>query len=294
MKKNAKPSLRNAFLSVYFFELEKQLNQINNHLQHLKFQSEESNTDEFLKKYFKAYFLKNNTIKKSSVQKLCLKVDSTEHIIDVHDLYTYKITNVFLPEELNQEHKAYITRIKKSVYTNPDLYLAISDGNKTYFESVELKSTKGNKIPGSSVQQVLPFEWVIFVKRTNTKVSITTGHYLNSITNKLPFPDRSPRPQIAYKTLENWNKKYRRLEGQVLTIENITELNRTKMNLLSDWQDHLTNEWMQVIQAESTLKGEKRFNRAIRKFTVKLLNFTDKLTLEEREMLKEKLKRMTK
>ena len=90
--------------------------------------------------------------------------------INIEDLKRYKISNVFLPEHLNTEQKKEISTLKKSVYTSPDLYLEITDGINIYFESVELKSTKDNNIPGSSVQQISPFEWVIFIKRDNEKV----------------------------------------------------------------------------------------------------------------------------
>mgnify|MGYP003330257066 CR=1 FL=1 len=44
---------------------------------------------------------------------------------------------------------------------------------KKVYEKIELKSTKDNAIPGSSVQQINPDEWVIFVK--HTRFSIITG-----------------------------------------------------------------------------------------------------------------------
>lgn len=294
MEIDSTPSLLNSFLLVYFFELEKKLNKKENQLQKVKFQSEESNTDEFLKKYFKEYLSRNNNIEATNLKQLQIKIDVKEFIINVEDLFSYRISNVLLPEELSKEQKQNIANSKKSVYTNPDLYLEITDGNYTYFESVELKSTKDNKIPGSSVQQVSPFEWVIFVKRSKGEVSIATGYYLNSITNKLPFPDRSPRPQIGFKTLENWNKKYRKVKDQVLTIENITDLNKEKISLLNDWQDYLANEWLQIIQTDSSKNNEKWFNNALRKFAVKFLDYTDKLSEKEKKSLKNKLLKMIK
>lgn len=294
MEIDSTPSLLNSFLLIYFFELEQKLNTEENHLQKVKFQSEESNTDEFLKKYFKEYLSRNNNIEATNLKQLQIKIDVEEFIINIEDLFSYRISNVLLPEELSKEQKQNIANSKKSVYTNPDLYLEITDGNYTYFESVELKSTKDNKIPGSSVQQVSPFEWVIFVKRSKGEVSITTGYYLNSITNKLPFPDRSPRPQIGFKTLENWNKKYRKVKDQVLTIENITDLNKEKISLLNDWQDYLANEWLQIIQAASSKNNEKWFNNALRKFAVKFLDYTDKLSEKEKISLKNKLLKMIK
>lgn len=201
MDSSIQPNLLNSFLIVYFYKIENELNNTKNGLETIKFQSEEANTDEFLKKYFQDFLSKHNDVKDVKLKKLAVKIDSEEHIIEIEKLKSYKITNVLLPEHLSSQQKKEITASKKSVYTSPDLYLEITDGTNVYFESVELKSTKDNNIPGSSVQQVSPFEWVIFVKRDNEKVLVTTGFYINSITKKLPFPDRSPRPQIGFKTL---------------------------------------------------------------------------------------------
>jgi hypothetical protein len=199
-----------------------------------------------------------------------------------------------LSQNIDEKQKKEITATKKSVYTNPDLYLKITDGTNIYFESVELKSTKDNNIPGSSVQQVSPFEWVIFVKRDNDKVIVTTGFYINSITEKLPFPDRSPRPQIGFKTLVDWNKKYRKVENEVLTINNITEINNDKIKLLTDWQDYLASEWLEIIKSEQVTNKEKWFNNAIRKFALKFIKFSETLTESEKENLKKNLKKLIK
>ena len=280
------PNYLNSFLIVYFYKIENELNNTNNGLETIKFQSEEANTDEFLKKYFQDFLSKHNNINDINLKRLAVKIDSEEQIIDIEKLKLYSISNVLLPEHLNAAQKKNITESKKSVYTNPDLYLEITDGTNIYFESVELKSTKDNNIPGSSVQQVSPFEWVIFVKRDNKKVLVTTGFYINSITEKLTFPDRSPRPQIGFKTLLDWNKKYRKVENDVLTIENITEFNNDKIKLLTDWQDYLASEWIEIIISEKNRNNEKWFNNAIRKFALKLLQYSEMLTESEREKLK--------
>ncbi|MDC1068203.1 hypothetical protein OAQ99_03475 [Candidatus Kapabacteria bacterium] len=287
-------NLLNSFLMVYFYKIENELNTKANGLESVKFQSEEANTDEHLKKYFQDFLLKNNDISDVQLKRLAVKIDLEEHTIDIEKLKLYKITNVLLPEQLSLVQKKHITESKKSVYTSPDLYLEITDGKNIYFESVELKSTKDNNIPGSSVQQVSPFEWVIFVKRNKEKVSVTTGFYINSITEKLPFPDRSPRPQIGFKTLLDWNKKYRKVNNDILTIESITGINNEKIKLLTDWQDFLATEWLEIIKAEESRNNEKWFNNAIRKFALKYLEYTTTLTDQEREKLKSNLKKRIK
>lgn len=291
---NTTQNLLNSFLIVYFYKIENELNTTKNGLETIKFQSEEANTDEHLKKYFQDFLLKHNDLSDVKIKKLSVKIDSEEHTIHIENLQSYKIINVLLPEQLSVEQKKSITESKKSVYTSPDLYLKITDGTNIYFESVELKSTKDNNIPGSSVQQVSPFEWVIFVKRDNEKVLVTTGFYINSITEKLPFPDRSPRPQIGFKTLLEWNKKYRKVENEVLTIENITEINNDKIKLLTDWQDFLATEWLEIIKSEEIRNSEKWFNNAIRKFALKFLDYTDKLTESDKQNLKSNLTKLIK
>lgn len=291
---NVDQNLLNSFLIVYFYKIENELNTTKNGLETIKFQSEEANTDEFLKKYFQDFLSKHNDVNDVKIKKLVIKIDFEEYIIDIDKLQSYRITNVLLPEQLNAQQKKEITASKKSVYTSPDLYLEITDGTTIYFQSVELKSTKDNNIPGSSIQQVLPFEWVIFVKRNSEKVLVTTGFYINSITEKLPFPDRSPRPQIGFKTLADWNNKYRKVENETLKIENFTEINNDKIKLLTDWQDYLASEWLEIIKSEKSKNKEKWFNNTIRKFALKFLEYSHALTEKEKENLKINLTKLIK
>lgn len=283
-----------SFLTLYFHKIETLLNKHSSGLEKVKFESEESNTDEHLKLFFQNFLKENNDISDTNLTDLIIKVDNKEHCLKTQDLFCYHIDNVLLPNELTDKQKKEIAKKKKSVYTNPDLYLAISDGKSIYYESVELKSTKNNKIPGSSVQQVSPFEWVIFIKRTKDRIEVTTGFYINSITDKLPFPDRSPRPPIGFKTLLDWNKTYRKVIENKLTIENITAVNDDKLQLLEDWQEFLATEWLEIILKKDTSKNEKWFNNALRKFALKLLEYSKKIKVEEREELIKILKKLIK
>lgn len=274
-----------AFLSLYFYLLEIDLNSSVNELNMVKFQSEEANTDEYLKKYFQKYILENNKINETNIKSVCLNNDKSSDVTDINELMCYEISNVYLPNQLSATQKKEISKLKEGQYTNPDLYLEITDGNNLHFESLELKSTKNNTIPGSSVQQVLPFEWVIFVKRSKDNVSVTTGHYINSITEKLPFPDRSPRPLIGFNTLKDWNKQNRIEIDKELSIYVDEDLINTKLNLLKDWQDFLADEWLSIIKAKTIKPKEKWFNNALRKFTKKLLEYTQTLNDEQTSKL---------
>lgn len=285
--------LRN-FLIVYFYTIENQLNNDGNGLKNVKFQSEEANTDEYLKVFFKKYILSNKDIKSTSIEFLNVKTDKEELKINISDLQNFVISNVYLPEELTEAQKKDIAEKKVSVYTKPDLFLEISDGSNTYFESLELKSTLNDKIPGSSVQQVLPFEWVIFVKRNKNDVEVSTGFYINSITSKLPFPDRSPRPQIGFKTLVEWNNDNRTFESDTLTIKNNSEINDEKIKLLTDWQDYLASEWLSIVKADESKSNEKWFNNALRKFAIKFLEYSEELNDNEKKKLVNKLNSLIK
>ncbi len=284
----------NAFLLIYFLELETFVNLNTDELKEIKFQSEEANTDEFIKKHFKNLIISRNDISNTAIKKVSISSSTEQHEIDVKDLFKFKITAVYIPEELSAEQKSNIAKSKKSVYTNPDLLLKIEDGENIHFESLELKSTKNNNIPGSSVQQVSPLEWVIFVKRGEKKIEVSTGHYINSITEKLPFPDRSPRPQVGFNTLHEWNEKNRVLQDGILTIIDNPEITLQKIKLLQDWQDFLATEWLTIIKSEDAKNNEKWFNNTLRLFAIKFLEYTNDLSADDRVRLLVKLNTLIK
>lgn len=284
----------NAFLLIYFLELETFVNSNTAELKEIKFQSEEANTDEFIKKHFKNLILSRTDISNTVIRKVSILSSTEQHEIEVKDLLKFRITAVYIPEELSAEQKSNIAKSKKSVYTNPDLLLKIEDGENIHFESLELKSTKNNNIPGSSVQQVSPLEWVIFVKRGEKKIEVSTGHYINSITEKLPFPDRSPRPQVGFNTLLEWNEKNRVLQNGILTIIDNPEITLQKIKLLQDWQDFLATEWLTIIKSEDAKNNEKWFNNTLRLFAIKFLEYTNDLSAEDRIRLLVKLNTLIK
>lgn len=284
----------NAFLLIYFLELETFVNSNTDELKEIKFQSEEANTDEFIKKHFKNLILSRSDISNTTIKKVSISSSTERHEIEVKDLFKFKITAVYIPEELSAEQKSNIAKSKKSVYTNPDLLLKIENGENIHFESLELKSTKNNNIPGSSVQQVSPLEWVIFVKRGEKKIEVSTGHYINSITEKLPFPDRSPRPQVGFNTLLEWNEKNRVLQDGILTIIDNPEVTLQKIKLLQDWQDYLATEWLTIIKSEDAKNNEKWFNNTLRIFAIKFLEYTNDLSADDRIRLLVKLNTLIK
>jgi hypothetical protein len=276
------------FLAAYFFQLENLLNQEKKGLAKVKFQSEEANTDEYFKAFVADIITKNNSISTLEIENVIINNNRFE----IKELQEFKIIEVILPNELSIEQKQQSAKEKDGIYTNPDILIKIENGENIYFQTIELKSTKVNAISGSSIQQVKPYEWVIFIKR-NQKIEITTGFYINSITEKLPFPDRSPRPQVAFNTLSKWNQTNRIIENENLIYNIDKESEATKIKLLNSWQNFLTDEWLDIIKSENVNKNEKWFNNAIRLFAMKFLDYTE--TLDEKELndLYERLKKLT-
>ncbi len=284
----------NDFLFVYFYQLERELNTDCKGLNSLKFQSEEANTDEEVKAFFKAYISSHNKITISDISRLVIVQDQDRKEISIDNLSGFCISNVLLPNELTHEMKTEISAAKKSIYTNPDLYLQVANSaNQIEYISIELKSTKSNNIPGSSIQQVNPSEWVIFVKHTdNGSVEVSCGFYINTITDKLPFPDRSPRPIVGFNTLKKWNEANRKANNNILqyTIDKKAEANKTK--ILKNWEQVLCDEWLNTIESDSNDR-EKWFNNTIRMYTLQLLNRLEndsKLTKELIEKLSRNIK----
>ena len=72
----------------------------------------------------------------------------------------------FFQKKYPAELKHELQSRKEAVFTRPDICLEIRINDSLEYETVELKSTKNDSIPGSSVQQITPDEWVIFIKHT--------------------------------------------------------------------------------------------------------------------------------
>lgn len=200
-----------------------------------------------------------------------------------------RVNRVLLPEDISDELKETIKASKSSVYTNPDLYLELKLDNELSYESIELKSTKNDSIPGSSIQQIVPEEWVIFIKHTGKNISITTGQYIHAINSKMQFPDRSPRPQVSFKAMSGWNKDNRIVKSNALCYEKDDDDNN-KRALISDWQDVLSKRWIDVLfNATSTKANEPWFNNNMRKFILSFLAKYENLTDAEKKEFKERV-----
>lgn len=286
----------NRFMFAYMYELEVALKTQKDKIANVSFQSDEANTDRPLKLFLKDFIEKNfNSLPSSKINfKFNITINDTIENLNYYDFKDIEIIKVLLPDELSSELKLKIAENKSSVYTNPDLLLEISDGINTTHCSIELKSTKNNSIPGSSIQQITPTEWVIFIKHTNKNIDITTGQYIHSINSKLQFPDRSPRPQVAFNELASWNASNRSSDNTTLNykINSIDE--KLKYDLISDWQYYLADRWIEILFSSSTKTNEPWYNNNLRKFIIKFLKKYDNLTPDEKENFKSKVKSLIK
>lgn len=276
------------FLCVYMYELENYLSTQKKEIQKISLWQDEANTDRPLKEYLKKLI-------EGSFDQIPDKTQISHLVIgkgvkvNVSELQELVISRVLLPEEVTPEVKDVLMTNKTNSYTSPDLCLEIQLGGQLFYESIELKTTKKDSIPGSSVQQVTPNEWVIFVKFSKNTVEVTTGQYINAINSSMQFPDRSPRPQVAFSEMLSWNLANRVVSaGQLIFKEDEDGL--LKYELLSDWQDVLAKRWVDILlDATTTKKNEPWFNNALRKFIIEFLATYDELSQDEQTLLKEKI-----
>lgn len=275
-------------MCIYMYKLEEDLMNHKDELIKVSFQSDEANTDRPLKEYLKQHIEKSfsSIPEDTDITSLCFEGDT---FTDLQAIKQIRVNRVLLPEDISDELKETIKASKSSVYTNPDLYLELKLDNELSYESIELKSTKNDSIPGSSIQQIVPEEWVIFIKHTGKNISITTGQYIHAINSKMQFPDRSPRPQVSFKAMSGWNKDNRIVKSNALCYEKDDDDNN-KRALISDWQDVLSKRWIDVLfNATSTKANEPWFNNNMRKFILSFLAKYENLTDAEKKEFKERV-----
>lgn len=264
------------YMAAYMYELEDCLNTHSNDFKLINFQLDEANTDKEAKKLIKK-IIKENLMEIENIN--LVKRNKKEVEIDNSK---FKIVNVLTPEEYTNIERSIVKKMKQGIYVNPDLILKINFDGNDIIEFIEIKSTKNNNIPGSSIQQVAPNEWVIFIKHTDKNIIITTGQYKNSINGTMQFPDRSPRPQVSFSTLKTWNNIFRIYKDNIL-IYNEDVREDTKENILNDWQGFLAERWLKVLETKRKEIAEPWFNNNIRKFALMLITKFQQLNKEDQE-----------
>lgn len=285
------------FMYAYMCDLEYWLNLHSEEVLTISFQSDEANTDRPLKEYLK-YVIESecNQIQRTRAGGMVEVYDSQNSGIKYQIdsiIMDAKIESVYLSEEISPELKDILKSRKKAVFKNPDLCLAININGKIAYESIELKSTKKDAIPGSSIQQVSPNEWVVFVRHTGKTVEFITGLYFHTINSKMQFPDRSPRPQVSFGELEKWNNSCRYDDGKTIIYKSVGD-EALKYELLNDWQDVLANRWIKIVFAKSVNSKDPWFNNNLRKFVLAFLQRYDEMTEKEKEEYRRNLSDITK
>ncbi|MCE7793447.1 hypothetical protein K8O68_13555 [Salipaludibacillus sp. CUR1] len=283
------------FMYPFMNELEKGLVLRKDDLKNITFHHDEANTDRELKEYLQE-LIENHfaTLPYQDQKEFYFNSEISGGYVINYSLFSdIFINKVYLPNEMTEEIKVQL-RKQNSVYTDPDIVLEITDTNHSelIYVPVELKSTKKNAIPGSSIQQITPTEWVIFVKHSDKgEIEITTGQYIYAVNSTMQFPDRSPRPSVAFNELVNWNKTFRREhKGKTkdqLAITIKADIIEKKSELLEDWQGVLVERWLKVIEKRTVKKNEAWFNNTIRNYTLEFLNNYESLSPNEKVQLKE-------
>jgi len=281
--------LKEYFVHIYLYELEKYLHTQKDEILKMSLWQDEANTDRPLKEYFKKLIENHFNKIPSDTDMVGVVIDKSE-MVEVACLKNAEIKRVLLPEDINLQLKELLRCGKSGVYTNPDICLEIHLNGKLYYEPIELKTTKTDSIPGSSIQQVSPDKWVIFIKFSKDSVDIATGRYINAINSKMQFPDRSPRPQVSFSEARKWNVTNRLKNGNILEFKRDDD-NLLKYELLSDWQGVLSKRWVDIlINAKTTKANEPWFNNALRKFILDFLDAYETLDDKDKMDLKDKIK----
>lgn len=288
------------FLFMRELELELNLDKNKNELRDISFHEDEANTDRQLKVHVKNFIEDRfNCIPKNKMNKnFSLTIDNKNQTYSYSDFSEIYIKRVLLPEEITPDIKQQIKK-ENRVYTNPDLLLEFSNNADLFYIPIELKSTKKNSIPGSSIQQIELDEWVIFIKHTAKDISIATGQYINALNESMQFPDRSPRPKVDFNQLTKWNHENRK---DFPTPTNSTELQinvsyksyKEKVFLVKQWEDVLVQRWIDIINSDTIKKNEPWFNKTIRKFTLEIIKTYDKLSDSDKTILKEDIEKKIK
>ena len=115
--------------------------------------------------------------------------------------------------------------------------------------------------------------------------------YINSITEKLTFPDRSPRPEIGFNTLYKWNLNNRIISNS--TLQCLYTNNKIKEQILENWNLHLVEEWLSTVKKSTKTQSEKWFNHTIRLYSLSLIEYYDSIDNEQKEVLKHTLQKLT-
>ena len=105
----------------------------------------------------------------------------------------------------------------------------------------------------------------------------------------MQFPDRSPRPQVSFKELQNWNFINRIATYSSLIYKKDDEKS-IKYDLIKDWQNVLSKRWIDMLfNTTSVRNNEPWFNNNMRKFIIDFLNKYETLSEAEKSDFKNRI-----
>lgn len=133
------------------------------------FHLDEANSDKQAKSIIKDFMLRNPIVSTD----YNLEIHQETQILKYPSMKFIHIRQVYLQDELTEPLKELIKSKKSnSVYTNPDIFIELSNGKETEFFSVELKSTKKMKYQG----------------QVCNKSTLMNGLFLSNKENQLKLP----------------------------------------------------------------------------------------------------------
>ena len=133
----------------------------------------------------------------------------------------------------------------------------------------------------------MPDEWTIFVKHNGQNAEVAVGKYFNAINTRMQFPDRSPRPQVSFSEMKLWNNINRKIINDTVSY-NYAEDRNLKHRLLTDWQNVLAEEWVNVLLRSDNIKQKNTpwFYNNLRKFILLFLSEYDEMSQFEKDKFK--------
>ena len=104
----------------------------------------------------------------------------------------------------------------------------------------------------------------------------------------MQFPDRSPRPQVSFNTMKDWNSQHRICKNnEICYLKDPEEI--LKYELVTNWQQYLINRWIKLLFNEEEYRNTW-FNNCLKNFIIQFLDKYEKLTKEQKENFKDKNK----
>lgn len=280
------------FMRLYMYGLEIFLNDKKTEFHDIELNKDEANLDSPLKVKIKE-LIENSYRTYQEIEEIknvsVIEIDGQKYEIS-DDIKKAKIEEVILPGNITDELKKVLKSRKDGVYTKPDLCLKVEIAGSIEYVTIELKATKENAILGSSVKQIDFDEWTVFLKITKSLIKFTTGQYINAINSKLRFPDRNPRPEVAFSEVESWNSNYRKIENNTLIFSPSSE-NENKKNIIKDLDNVLADRWVRILFGEEKQRGRTPwFTYELRRFIIKFLDKYDELSDNNKKKLKKNIK----